>query len=929
MAQNGGYFDALADENDSDAGSSNGSVPESVPDLTRPDSFQEMPQLVFEKPQTRKSITMIEPWSEEQDGKVAADNNSDIGEEEEGNDDVHEDGQGRMLSDALAAASNAMNIAGNAAQGLASDIASKLSVQNEGAEEAAPEEPEEEEAAPEEPEAEEVVPEEPEKEEEVEEPEQGFVEQVEEVAEEVADAVVEAGEAAVVAVKEVADEVGDAIAEKLDSIDDAEAEEAKVEEEALAALDEDVDAEAEEEVVEPESAAQDNENEVPVVVAVADGEEHGFVEKVEEVAEEVAGKVVEAGEAVVEAAKEAADKVEGAIADNLDTGVDSDAEEAEEEAKVGAEEQEEDVAEVPVVAGDEAEVNEEEHGFVEKAEEFAEEVAEAVVEAGEAVVVAAKEVADKVESTIADNLDTGVDSDAEESKEEAKETGAVAEDWSSAEESESDERKAASGSQAKANVRRMSIQNNDPQAAAKMAQLNDEPADTPALEEALEAAAGAVGVVMDQVREKAKEMGIVPTEAVVSSEEKKEVVGVEQDDDDDVAHKVALIEAARRKGRELSQKLLNAVTGPSDETIEALRGELTELIQSKECGPIMVRLSWHDAGTYCAHSSTGGPRSCMRHDVGEATHTANNGLGIARGLLGPIIGKYHGEMKMSVADIWSLAGVVAVEVMGGPKVQWRAGRKDAVTQEDHVEEGRLPDAAQGRDHLREVFYRMGLNDRDIVALSGAHTVGRCHVERSGFEGPWTKEPLKFDNSYFKLLVEEYWEPALSSSGLDQFQDSSGAGLMMLPSDVALLRDTAFKAIVEEYAEDQEKFFADFAVAFQKLQELGVYEFPNALDLPADAGAELEIPQKPEEQTEATGEGDNAMPSLMRTLTEVAMPTDDADENGAKGETEVAQTEGAQSGATPLKNEVPIPEGKGDAPIQEQRGCCGAQACTIM
>ena len=48
--------------------------------------------------------------------------------------------------------------------------------------------------------------------------------------------------------------------------------------------------------------------------------------------------------------------------------------------------------------------------------------------------------------------------------------------------------------------------------------------------------------------------------------------------------------------------------------------------------------------------------------------------------------------------------------------------------------GRLPDAAQGENHVREVFYRMGFNDRDIVALCGAHALGRCHTDRSGFEG---------------------------------------------------------------------------------------------------------------------------------------------------------------------------------------------------
>ena len=59
-------------------------------------------------------------------------------------------------------------------------------------------------------------------------------------------------------------------------------------------------------------------------------------------------------------------------------------------------------------------------------------------------------------------------------------------------------------------------------------------------------------------------------------------------------------------------------------------------------------------------------------------------------------------------------------------------------------------------HVRDVFHRMGFNDREIVALCGAHAVGRCHTDRSGFWGPWTRAESTFSNEYFRELVENKW-----------------------------------------------------------------------------------------------------------------------------------------------------------------------------
>ncbi|KAJ8461546.1 hypothetical protein OPV22_034472 [Ensete ventricosum] len=230
--------------------------------------------------------------------------------------------------------------------------------------------------------------------------------------------------------------------------------------------------------------------------------------------------------------------------------------------------------------------------------------------------------------------------------------------------------------------------------------------------------------------------------------------------------------------------------------IEKARRDLRALIASKNCAPIMLRLAWHDAGTYDVNTKTGGPNGSIRHEE-EYTHGSNAGLKISIDLCEPVKRKHP---RITYADLYQLAGVVAVEVTGGPTIDFVPGRRDSSV---CPREGRLPDAKQGSPHLRDIFYRMGLSDKDIVALSGGHTLGRAHPERSGFEGAWTVEPLKFDNSYFIELLKGETE-----------------GLLKLPTDTALLHDPEFRRYVELYAKDEELFFKDYAESHKKLSELG-------------------------------------------------------------------------------------------------------------
>ncbi|XP_057545146.1 L-ascorbate peroxidase 5, peroxisomal-like isoform X2 [Amaranthus tricolor] len=245
-----------------------------------------------------------------------------------------------------------------------------------------------------------------------------------------------------------------------------------------------------------------------------------------------------------------------------------------------------------------------------------------------------------------------------------------------------------------------------------------------------------------------------------------------------------------------------ALDGEYLKEIEAARKDLRQLLQSKkQFSPIILRLAFHDAGTYDVKAKTGGPNGSIR---GELNNPANNGIKVAVDFCEQVKAKHP---KVSYADLYQLAGIIAVEVTGGPIIPFVPGRQDARNQQDR---GALPNPNGDAKHLRDIFHRMGLNDRDIVVLSGAHTLGRANKDRSGFDGSFTENPLKFDNSYFVNLQKE-----------------DKPGLVKFPTDKVLLQDPAFRRYVQLYAKDEKTFFAHYAESHKKMSELG-FQPPRAV-----------------------------------------------------------------------------------------------------
>ncbi|MCJ1406723.1 heme peroxidase [Ptychographa xylographoides] len=259
--------------------------------------------------------------------------------------------------------------------------------------------------------------------------------------------------------------------------------------------------------------------------------------------------------------------------------------------------------------------------------------------------------------------------------------------------------------------------------------------------------------------------------------------------------------------REDYQKVYNEIARRLDERDDYDDGSF---------GPVLVRLAWHCSGTYDKETNTGGSNGATMRFAPEKDHGANAGLHAAQDFMEPVHEKFP---WITHSDLWTLGGVAAIQEMQGPTIPWRPGRMDKDISMC-TPDGRLPDGAKEQKHLRAIFGRMGFDDREIVALSGAHALGRCHTDRSGFEGPWTFSPTVMSNDYYRLLLGEKWN-VRNWNGPKQFQDVTSKSLMMLPTDMALVQDKEFKKHVERYAKDDQVFFQEFRDVMVKLLELGV------------------------------------------------------------------------------------------------------------
>ena len=175
---------------------------------------------------------------------------------------------------------------------------------------------------------------------------------------------------------------------------------------------------------------------------------------------------------------------------------------------------------------------------------------------------------------------------------------------------------------------------------------------------------------------------------------------------------------------------------------------------------LFIRLAWHSAGTYRSVDGRGGSGRGQQRFAPLNSWPDNVSLDKARRLLWPVKQKYG--QKISWADLYILAGNVALENSGFRTFGFGAGREDVWEPDQDINWGdettwlehRHPeelaksplgatemgliyvnpegpnhsgDPASAAPAIRATFGNMGMNDEEIVALiAGGHTLGKTH-----------------------------------------------------------------------------------------------------------------------------------------------------------------------------------------------------------
>jgi len=285
---------------------------------------------------------------------------------------------------------------------------------------------------------------------------------------------------------------------------------------------------------------------------------------------------------------------------------------------------------------------------------------------------------------------------------------------------------------------------------------------------------------------------------------------------------------------------------------EDIRQLLDESGNNRDAIGAVVRLIFHDCAGPFSTTDTGLSQCNGCIDEDNEDHA-----GLFNGAVDPLeeVFPLYSDI-MNRADFWALAATLALEYAQEldesnpgnalPAIPYYFGRETCATSPDAADTKAFVGAAWGWTDIAAWFEEhVDFTERQVVAIMGAHTLGKCHQQFSGYSSiRWKRRgPDQLNNEYFENLFAHAWTHSQSPTGLWEWTAlDRGRDILMLNADMSLVMDiddfvdlndsgrvacpsggcpqSPVIDIAQEFADDNQKWLDEFAQVFTQLITTG-------------------------------------------------------------------------------------------------------------
>ncbi|KAL2505402.1 Peroxidase 55 [Abeliophyllum distichum] len=296
---------------------------------------------------------------------------------------------------------------------------------------------------------------------------------------------------------------------------------------------------------------------------------------------------------------------------------------------------------------------------------------------------------------------------------------------------------------------------------------------------------------------------------------------------------MVLILAMRGEGQ-----LMENFYSSSCPNVEAIvrQAVATKVSQTTVTVPATLRLFFHDCFVEGCDASVliASPNNDAEKDAPDNLSLAGDGFDTVIKAKQAVEAQCPGVV--SCADILTIAARDVVVLAGGSPFAVELGRRDGLVSQASRVTGNLPEPNFNLEKLKTMFAKHNLSQLDMIALSGAHTVGFSHCNRFANRiysfSPSSPIDPTLDPSYAQQLMQSCppnvdpsiainIDPVTPQTFDNMYFQNLVGGKGLFTSDQVLFTDPASQPTVNDLASNPSVFNGAFMTAMRKLGRVDV------------------------------------------------------------------------------------------------------------